>query len=124
MLPKKYLVTDSWGYGGYEAAQYLNPLPDVENKSAWSDYYGFCDFFRGKCTSDYSVLQNELPPSFDYFVFTRRGEIIYNQKMSKKSYVKKHKNMPQIKTYYEKTSPKWEMKIGERPENYIKIFAK
>ncbi|PJA88259.1 MAG: hypothetical protein CO139_04215 [Candidatus Moranbacteria bacterium CG_4_9_14_3_um_filter_36_9] len=30
LLPKKYVVTDAWGYGEYEAAQYLNSLPNPE----------------------------------------------------------------------------------------------
>lgn len=118
-LPKKYTVVDSWGYGGYEAAKYLNSLPNAEQKTIWSDYYGVCEFFKGTCLIDYSINQAVSP--IDYFVFTRRGEIRYHQKLKDKSYVKKSKNLLQLKPYYEKTTPLWEEFIDNRPGNYIKV---
>ena len=32
LLPSDAVIADSWGYGGYEAAQYLNSLPDAEHQ--------------------------------------------------------------------------------------------
>lgn len=49
LLPKDYIISGAWGYGGYEAAQYLNNLPDSQNLIVWADVYGVCEFFKGKC---------------------------------------------------------------------------
>ena len=49
LLPKTYIINGAWGYGGYEAAQYLNNLPDAKNITVWVDVYGVCEFFVGKC---------------------------------------------------------------------------
>lgn len=76
LLPKKYVITDSWGYGGYEAAQYLNKLPNAKNMAVWSDYSGFCEFFIGQCTKSKCNLP-EGAENFNYFVITRRGEILH-----------------------------------------------
>ncbi|MFZ2193675.1 MAG: phospholipid carrier-dependent glycosyltransferase [Candidatus Moraniibacteriota bacterium] len=119
-LPKKYVTVDSWGYGGYEAAKYLNSLPDAEKKTIWTDYYGVCEFFKGNCLIRYSINQAISP--IDYFVFTRRGKIRYDQKMKDKSFVKKSKNLLKLKPYYEEALPLWEIQIDNRPENYIKIL--
>jgi len=48
-LPEKRIITGAWGYGGYEAAQYLNSLPNSKNLIIWSDYWGTCSFFKGIC---------------------------------------------------------------------------
>lgn len=122
LLPKEYIVVDSWGYGGYEAAAYLNSLPDAEKKIAWTDYYGFCDFFKGKCLENYSIDQSKDP--IDYFVLTRRGEIQYYDKMNDKSFIRKSRNVLQLRPYYENNSPLWELQIDQRPENFVKILAK
>ena len=30
LLPKTYIINGAWGYGGYEAAQYMNNLPNAK----------------------------------------------------------------------------------------------
>ncbi|MFZ2882243.1 MAG: hypothetical protein WA019_04165, partial [Candidatus Moraniibacteriota bacterium] len=101
-------------------AKYLNSLPDAEKKTIWTDYYGVCEFFKGNCLIRYSINQAISP--IDYFVFTRRGKIRYDQKMKDKSFVKKSKNLLKLKPYYEEALPLWEIQIDNRPENYIKIL--
>ncbi|MFA6383032.1 MAG: glycosyltransferase family 39 protein [Parcubacteria group bacterium] len=81
LLPQQYLTTDAWGYGGYEAAEYLNSLPDAQNMRIWSDYNGVCLFFNGKCEANNLTMKNirkksESAPRFDYFVSDRRGSIL------------------------------------------------
>ena len=55
LLPKQYIISGAWGYGGYEAAQYLNGLPDAKNLTVWSDVYGVCEFFAGRCTHSHHL---------------------------------------------------------------------
>ena len=108
LLPKNNIITDSWGYGGYEAAQFLNSQPDAENMTVWSDFFGVCEFFKGKCITKYSYDPNQI----NYYVLTRRGKIRYQG----------NKQGVGAKEYYHYENPDWKMYIGERPENYIKIF--
>jgi len=116
LLPKKYLVTGSWGEGGYEAAQYLNSLPDAENLTVWADYSGVCEFFVGKCIKIYVFEEKHY--DIDYYVLTRRGEIRYRpsrSKWRKPQFVDAYK-------YYGREDPDWSLYIGGRPGNFIKIF--
>lgn len=116
LLPKKYIVSDLWGFGGYEAAAYLNSLPNAKNLTIWSDYYGVCDFFVGKCSTDY-----KFDKPIDYFVITRRGEIRF---FSEYAYYKA-KGQPVIeatKYYTEDISPEWQLMIGGRKNNFVKMI--
>ncbi|KKP65029.1 MAG: hypothetical protein UR60_C0010G0018 [Candidatus Moranbacteria bacterium GW2011_GWF2_34_56] len=42
LLPQKYTIHDSWGHGAYEAAQYLNSLPQAEKLIIWSNSDTVC----------------------------------------------------------------------------------
>ncbi len=118
LLPKKALIADAWGYGGYEAAQYLNALPNASELTVWSDYYGVCEFFVGKCLTAYTFNGNEIRP--DYYVLTRRGEARYMSRFDRwerLSGLTAHR-------YYRQTaiSPVWSLEIDDRPGNYVKVF--
>lgn len=114
ILPQKYLISDAWGYGGYEAAQYLNSLPGAKNLRIWADYNGTCLFFNGKCEANYLTMKNirkksGVIPHFDYFVSSRRGSIL-----SAKIWKDLQKDY-KLETVREFT-------INNRPENFIKIY--
>ena len=49
------------GAGSYEAAQYLNSLPDAEHMLIWTDKDGVCKFFVGRCKRglNYQSLRDE-----------------------------------------------------------------
>lgn len=118
LLPKKALIADAWGYGGYEAARYLNTLPDAERLTVWSDYYGVCEFFVGHCLTAYTFDGNQIRP--DYYVLTRRGEIRYMsrfERWERLSGLVAHR-------YYRQAviSPVWSLEIDGRPGNYVKVF--
>jgi 4-amino-4-deoxy-L-arabinose transferase-like glycosyltransferase len=121
LLPKKYIVVDSWGYGGYEAAMYLNSLPEAEKKIIWTDYFGVCEFFKGTCLTDYSIDQSAQP--IDFFVLTQRGRVRYYQNLNHVSFIKNTKHLVQLETYYEDGKPIWKLEIDNRPKNYVKIFS-
>jgi 4-amino-4-deoxy-L-arabinose transferase-like glycosyltransferase len=115
LLPDKYLISDAWGYGGFEAAEYLNNLPDAQQLHVWSDYNGVCVFFNGQCEANYLTMVNirkksapELP-HYDYFVGTRRGNIL-----SKKIW-------DTLRAEYQ-SEEIWNLNINSHPENFIKIY--
>jgi hypothetical protein len=68
-LPERYLLSTPWGYGGYEAAQYLNALPDAENVTVWADMYGMCEFFVGKCIRVQRLDVDRYPVDYLYRTF-------------------------------------------------------
>lgn len=114
LLPKDRIITGAWGYGGYEAAQYLNSLPNAEKTVIWSDYYGVCSFYKGPCVikGNYEKFFRSLKTQSKqvaYFVKTRRGAINNFGLWSDIDYQKKEK-------------PVWEMIIDGRPRNYIRIY--
>lgn len=116
LLPKQAVIHHSWGYGGYEAAQYLNGLPDAEHLLIWSDYYGVCEFFKGRCLSmEYEAAAQQR---FDYAVLSHRGRNLYRPEHSR--WLKK-KNL-QMSLAYADTDPDWELLIGGRPENFVKVI--
>jgi hypothetical protein len=50
LLPDTYyLDVKDMGEGSYEAAEYLNALPDAKKLVIWTDKQGVCVFFVGKC---------------------------------------------------------------------------
>jgi len=117
VLPKNNLISSAWGYGGYEAAEYLNTLPDAKNITIWTDYHGVCEFFIGKCITDYIMETGKY--SIDYFVLTNRGRIRYL-----KSHIKWENKPTGIKAapYYNNSNSLWKLEIDEHSTNYIRIL--
>jgi 4-amino-4-deoxy-L-arabinose transferase-like glycosyltransferase len=112
LLPKNRIITGAWGYGGYEAAQVLNALPDSKNLKVWSDYWGVCYFFDGTCVqaSGYNNYMGKSEEnSIDYYVMTRRGQI----------------NNSKIWNILKEDLPKkpiWRLNIDEREKNFIAVY--
>ncbi len=115
LLPKNLLIQDAWGYGGYEAAQYLNNLPEAKNLTVWADYYGVCEFFVGRCLTAYTFEKEVVQP--DYYVLTRRGQMRY---MSRSSRWERLSGLTAYK-YYHTPQPAWELFIDDRPGNFIRV---
>ncbi len=115
LLPEDALIHDAWGYGGYEAAQYLNSLPDAEHLTIWSDYYGVCEFFVGRCLTAYTFDPAIIQP--DYYVLTRRGKIRY---MSRADRWERLSGLTAYR-YYDISDPAWQLWVDSRPGNFIKI---
>lgn len=115
LLPKTSLIQDAWGYGGYEAAEYLNTLPDAEHLTVWADYYGVCEFFVGRCLTAYTFDKEQIRP--DYYVLTRRGKMRY---MSRSPRWERLSGLTAYQ-YYGTQNPAWELFIGDRPGNFIRV---
>ena len=116
LLSKESIMSDAWGYGGYEAAQYLNGLPGAQNITVWADYYGVCEFFVGRCVTAYTFDQNVVEPN--YYVLTRRGNIRYGSRFETWERIS---GMTASK-HYADTHPEWQLFIDGHPGNYIKII--
>ena len=121
LLPKKYIISDSWGQGGYEVTQYLNALPNAKNLNVWSDSTGVCEFFIGTCVKAKCVLP-ENKRAYDYTVFNRRGEILYYQSVNKSP-----KNQcwinEMISQKIENTKkPTFNLSIDGRSQNFIQAI--
>lgn len=120
LLPNKYFVTDSWGYGSYEAAQFLNSQPNANNLLIWSDHSAVCQSFVGKCIRDYKINLDQTIP--DYFVFSRRGSIRHPFIWDTKSNtIPKHPS----EYYYEKMKnrPEWTFIMNGRPKDFVSVVS-
>lgn len=113
LLPKSQLIASAWGYGGYEAASYLNALPGIESATAWSDYEGFCPFFGGICVrgneTDHVFKDGPGNRDIKYLIATRRGRI------------KEAGTWKLLDGYYDK-KPIFEIEIGGRKGNYVRVY--
>ena len=122
LLPRTMVVTDAWGYGSYEAAQYLNSLPHAKDLVIWSDRSAVCQFFVGRCIRDYKIDLTKTVP--DYFVYSRRGTIrhpfIWRQNNPEDYGMRPQ---PYYYTPEVLANPVWQLSIGGRPENFIKIIT-
>jgi len=121
LLPKEHVLNlKDMGDGSYEAAQYLNSLPNAKELSIWSDKKGVCTFFVGKCFIGVE-FKKEDETNFDYFVVSSgRKNRTTNMNKNKLS-----ANVTEFKVYplYEMGNADYEIKIGGRPNNFIKVFS-
>ena len=121
LLPKKYIITDAWGYGGYEAAQYLNSLPEAAKTAVWSDSTGFCEFYVGPCVKGKCALPAGFS-NFSYFKLDRRGRLLFEEKDGKDKYCKKNPQLfREISGQYNRTNTIFDLAIDNRPANFVKI---
>jgi len=113
-LNKNQTIADGWGYGGYEAAQYLNNLPNAQKLKVWADYRGFCAFFKGTCIRERDN-EGKYDSQINYFIQTRRGALIFKQRWRN------------IKSEYldgldSSAQPVWQLDINGNDQNYVSIY--
>jgi len=119
LLPQEFSVHDSWGHGSYEAAEYLNALPDAENLIIWSNSDTVCRFFEGKCLRSRRIDLNRSVP--DYFVFSKRGVT----KTRNHFILVNNPNPKRDASFYIDRLDEdavWSIDIGDRSSNFIKII--
>jgi hypothetical protein len=117
LLPERYyLDVKDMGEGSYEAAQYLNSLPDARKLSIWTDKQGVCIFFVGRC---YTTINPKffLETKLDYLVASSgrksrttklRGDLLFHN--------------TNFKDIYETEKFEKLIAIGNRENNYVKII--
>lgn len=101
LLPKKYIISGAWGYGGYEAAQFLNAMPDAEKLTLWTDVYGVCEFFKGKCIHKAKVDVSKY--KIDYYFRSLQATV------------------PLKFSHPMEEEPVWRIRIDERPKSFLKL---
>lgn len=108
------------GAGSYEAAQYLNSLPDAKNMMIWTDKDGVCKFFVGNCSRgrNYSMLRER---GLDYIVVSA-GRESRTTKMMGGDISNQKPGIIRFDQYYQKSNPAYEIHINERPTHFVKIF--
>jgi len=118
------VITDAWGYGGYEIAQKMNELPNAKNISVWTDREGFSEFFIGNTYwrgRDNPFILKDV----DYLLLTYGGERIftraaYDWKQGKRYFYAYEAGNTPILEYYNKTGI-YQIKINGNQENYVKL---
>jgi hypothetical protein len=119
LLPDTYyLDLKDMGSGSYEAAQYLNSLPNPEKLVIWSDKSGVCTFFAGSCKTSLSItdLQNIR---FDYFVLSSGRQSRTTKMMALKTF-----DELSFEKLYSDDRWVYKLELGNRPDNYVKIIKK
>ncbi len=124
LLPQRYVLNlKDMGDGSYEAAQYLNALPNARNLVVWTDKRGLCRIFVGKCTSTMDFKRYITEGwRFDYYVVTTgRQRKITRTVMRKKAY------RPQYllrfdKLYAPDVPYVWQLQIARRTGNWVRII--
>lgn len=120
-LPAQYSVDiKDMGAGSYEAAQYLNGLPDAKKLLIWTDKDGVCKFFIGRCMGslNYERLHEE---GLDYIVVSS-GRQSRTTKMMAGDIIENEPDLIRFDQYYEQTNPDFQVLINNRPSHFVKVF--
>lgn len=115
LTPAGTSTSSHWGLGGYEAASYLNTLPNAKSLQIWSDYDGVCEFAVGHCVTNYTYDQNTFNP--DYYVLSKRGEERYmgrSKRFERRSGLRAY-------LYYHRT-PTYQYCLADNMSNCVSIY--
>ena len=118
LLQKQFVIHDAWGYGLYEAAEYLNSLPEDQPIYVWSDRNGICQFLEHpKCVSGYRLDREKTP--LKYMVVSKRG--IERGYMPYWSGAAKETRIPIMDYVGIEARAVWRLDILGRPDNFIMV---
>lgn len=120
LLPKKYVLDlRNMGDGSWEAAQYLNSLPDAKNLKVWADEGGVCEAFMGACSD--TLKPDQMNTKFDYFVVSA-GREAKSIRMGETRFTKLNGSIPISNLYSKENPPEFEFEIGGRSDNFVKVI--
>lgn len=116
LLPETHILNyKDMGDGSYEAAEYLNTLPNAESLRIWSDKGAVCAAFVGDCSVSFNKKRFEanIP---DYIVLsTGRKRKTVNMWLSS--------NVPiRFQNAYETVPPEFAVILNGRPDNFVKVI--
>lgn len=118
LLPKEYHIDiKDMGEGSYEAAMYINSLPNPEKLTIWTDKKGVCNFIKGACViaTDSPTLKKK---SIDYYILSSGRETkTVNKTIDKKSSPVKFSEL------YKMDDVVFKLDLGGRSGNYVKIIS-
>ena len=116
ILPTQMSVNlKGMGEGSFEAGTYLNSLPGAHEMTIWSDKGAVCEAFVGKCYIDFknkTFRENQ----FDYFVVST-DRMSRSLKMSGGQIAG-----IDFKELYAYQNPEFEVIIGKRAINFVKVI--
>jgi hypothetical protein len=122
LLPQEYHAdVKDMGTGSYEAAQYLNSLPNAKDLTIWTDKDGVCKFWKGRCMRgfDTDALQRD---TLDYVVLSSSREGRTGTRIGGKK--AKDTNIIPLDDYYDGTmgEPAWKLEVNGRPSQWVKVW--
>lgn len=126
LLPHTYILNvKDMGDGSYEAAQYLNALPEATSLVVWSDKSGVCDFFVGVCLSgnDYRRYMEEgWTDRFKYYIVSsgrenRTTDFVLRRLSYNPDY------LVRFDLLYPFRDTEWIIHPAGREANYVKIIS-
>ena len=119
LLPRQYVLNlKDMGDGSYEAAQYLNNLPNAKDLVIWTDKRGVCYFFKGGCMDTFEMNQGM---QIDYFVVSASRQSRTERHIPYKG---RHNDYEiHVDKIYENENYDYKIEIGGRPNNFVKIFS-
>jgi hypothetical protein len=122
LLPSQYHTNiKDMGDGSYEAADFLNHLPNAKAITIWSDKNGVCTFFIGNCYSSFNY-NNLKEKNIDYVVVSS-GRQSRTTKMVQGAVANLKPNVIRFDQYYTQTEDlSYALYIDNRPGNFVKVI--
>jgi hypothetical protein len=116
LLPKSFIVNlKGMGEGSFEAASFLNSLPNAHDMTIWSDKGAVCEVFAGRCFIDFkkkTFLENKI----EYIVVsTDRRSRSFKMSQSIKS-------TADFEKIYASDDFVFEAIIDNNPNDFVKVF--
>ncbi len=116
ILPNNFIVNlKGMGEGSYEAATYLNSLPNAHDMTIWSDKGAVCEAFVGNCFIDFKKASFEQN-RFDYFVVSTDRK---SRTLKLSGAVRKSADFPKA---YSTQNHAYEILIDNNPNNFVKVI--
>jgi 4-amino-4-deoxy-L-arabinose transferase-like glycosyltransferase len=117
LLPQKYILNlKGVGDGSWEAAQYLNSLPNARNLVVWSDKGTVCETFVGRCVNSYNK-KDVANVNFNYLVAStdRKGRSMKMPAAMRSRY--------DFNALYSLQGGDFKVILDGRPENFVKVMS-
>ncbi|MDD5397110.1 MAG: glycosyltransferase family 39 protein [Candidatus Moranbacteria bacterium] len=116
ILPNNFIVNlKGMGEGSYEAATFLNNLPNAHDMTIWSDKGAVCERFVGRCFIDFKKATFEKT-TFDYFVVSTDRK---SRTLKLSGAVRKNADFAKA---YETKNPAFDVIVDNNPNNFVKVI--
>lgn len=125
LLPKQYAVDiKDMGAGSYEAATYLNGLPQAKTTPIWTDKSGVCKFYIGPCIDGFTK-RNLKEYGVQYVVLSSGRESRTQNRFTSEdpSFDIQNEHITRLDTYYKREDTLHTIKINGRSSQTVKIFS-
>lgn len=122
LLPERFIVdVKDMGAGSYEAAQYLNSLPNAKAATIWTDKSGVCKFYVGPCL-DGLTFKKLKDYRVQYVVLSSGRESRTHRMFTANNRLLNDEGLIRFDQYYHQTDPLFEFDINGRPSQSVKVF--